>query len=173
MKIITRDELLKNNKPLIIGGPCAVESRAQIRTIAKQLSAMGVKILRCQLWKPRTDKDSFQGVGLKGLKWLKEIKKELGVKIATEIVKEKIFDALVKRKKPRDFYDLYIIMRKGMLSLEQKKKLAEIKDSVIADAKQINFKTELGTFLPVDQQGIIRDFSATLERELNSQLSGV
>ena len=64
-------------------------------------------------------------------------------------------------------------MRKGMLTAEQKKKLAEIKVSVIADAKQINFKTELGTFLPVDQQGIIRDFSATLERELNSQLSGL
>ncbi len=91
----------------------------------------------------------------------------------TEIVEEKIFGALVERKKPRDFYDLYIIMRKGMLSLEHKKKLAGIRDSVIAEAKQINFKTELGTFLPVDQQGIIRDFPATLERELNSQLSGV
>ena len=86
MKIINRDELLKNNKPLIIAGPCAVESRIQIRTIAKELHKMGVKILRCQLWKPRTDKDSFQGVGLKGLTWLKEIKEELGILIATEIV---------------------------------------------------------------------------------------
>lgn len=89
-----------------------------------------------------------------------------------EIVEEKVFDALTKRKKPRDFYDLYIIMRKGMLSLEQKKRLAEIKDDIIAGARQINFKTELGIFLPIDQQGIIRDFSATLGRELNSQLSG-
>lgn len=86
MKIINRDKLLENNKPLIIGGPCAVESRNQIRAIAKELSKMGVKILRCQLWKPRTDKDSFQGVGLKGLKWLKEIKKEFNMLIATEIV---------------------------------------------------------------------------------------
>ena len=91
----------------------------------------------------------------------------------TEIVEEKIFDALVKRKKPRDFYDLYIIMRKGMISLDQKKKLAEIKNNIILDAKQINFKNELGTFLPIDQQGIIRDFSATLERELNGQLSNL
>jgi len=91
----------------------------------------------------------------------------------SELVEEKIFLALRERKKPRDFYDLYIIMRKGMISLEQKKKLAEIKDSIITDAKQINFKTELGTFLPVDQQGIIRDFPATLERELNSQLASI
>lgn len=86
MKILTRDEVLEDNKPLIIAGPCAVESRVQIRTIAKELKEMGVKILRCQLWKPRTDKDSFQGVGLKGLEWLREIKEELGMLIATEIV---------------------------------------------------------------------------------------
>ncbi len=86
MKIITRDEILKNNKPLVIAGPCAIESKVQITTIAKKLSEMGVKILRCQLWKPRTDKDSFQGVGLKGFRWLKEIKEEFNMLIATEIV---------------------------------------------------------------------------------------
>lgn len=89
------------------------------------------------------------------------------------LVDEKIFGALVGRKKPRDFYDLYIIMRQGKLSPEQKKKLAGIKDFIITEARQINFKTELGTFLPIDQQAIIRDFSMTLERELNSQLSGI
>lgn len=85
MKIITRDELIKNNKPLIIAGPCAIESKIQIRIIAKKLHEMGIKILRCQLWKPRTDPESFQGVGLRGLKWIEEIKKELGLLIATEI----------------------------------------------------------------------------------------
>ncbi len=86
-----------------------------------------------------------------------------------ELVEEKIFDALVKRKKPRDFYDLYFIMRKGILSADQKKRLAGIKDKIIADAKIINFRGELGVFLPVDQQVIIRDFPAMLERELNRQ----
>ncbi len=90
-----------------------------------------------------------------------------------DLVEEKIFGALRERKKPRDFYDLYIMMRKGMLSPEQKKKLAKIKDMITSDAQQINFKNELGVFLPVDQQGIIRDFSATIERELNTQLSGL
>ena len=90
-----------------------------------------------------------------------------------ELIDEKIFGALVERKKPRDFYDLYIIMRQGRLSPEQKKKLAAIKDFIVDEAKKINFKNELGAFLPIDQQGIIRDFSATLERELNSQLSGL
>lgn len=90
-----------------------------------------------------------------------------------KIVEEKIFGALIERKKPRDFYDLYIMMRKNMLSPEHKKELAKIKNIIIADSKKINFKNELGTFLPIDQQGIIRDFSATLERELNGQLGGI
>lgn len=90
-----------------------------------------------------------------------------------ELVEEKIFGALMERKKPRDFYDLYFIMRKGMLSAGQKTKLAGIKDEIISNANNIDFRGELGTFLPVDQQAVIRDFTGMLERELNRQLSGL
>ncbi|NCO79680.1 hypothetical protein GW884_00090 [Candidatus Falkowbacteria bacterium] len=90
-----------------------------------------------------------------------------------DLVEEKIFGALLERKKPRDFYDFYFMMRKGMISNEQKKRLAGAKDGILADAKKINFRRELGIFLPMDQHQIIKDFSAILERELNRQLSGV
>jgi len=90
-----------------------------------------------------------------------------------ELVEEKIFGALRERKKPRDFYDLYFIMRRGMLSAGQKTKLAEIKDEIITNAKNIDFRGELGTFLPADQQAVIKDFPGMLERELNRQLSGI
>ena len=88
-----------------------------------------------------------------------------------ELVEEKIFGALRERKKPRDFYDLYFMMRKGMLSSEQKNKLSEIKNEIINSAKQIDFRGELGAFLPVDQQAIIRDFIRALEAEISRQLS--
>ena len=88
-----------------------------------------------------------------------------------ELVDEKVFGALISRNKPRDFYDLYFIMRKGMLSSDQKKRLAGMKDEIILNAKKVNFRGELGAFLPADQQGIIREFSAMLERELNRQLA--
>lgn len=90
-----------------------------------------------------------------------------------ELIEEKIFGALLERKKPRDFYDLYFMMRKGMISNEQKKKLSGVKDDILADAKNINFRGELGTFLPKDQHQIIKDFPAMLERELDRQLSGI
>src|SRR3989344_7975812 len=88
-----------------------------------------------------------------------------------ELVDEKVFGALRQRKKPRDFYDLYFIMRKGMLSADQKKKLAELKSEIIADARNINFKGELSAFLPADQQSIIRDFNRALEAELSRQVA--
>ncbi len=90
-----------------------------------------------------------------------------------ELVEEKIFSALRQRRKPRDFYDLYFIMRKGMLTPDQKKRLSKVKDEVITDAKKIDFRGELGAFLPVSQHDIIRDFPPMLERELNRQLASV
>ncbi len=88
-----------------------------------------------------------------------------------ELVEEKIFGALRERKKPRDFYDLYFIMRKGMLSGDHKNRLKNMKDVILADAKQIDFRGELGAFLPVSQQIIVRDFYRALEAELNRQIT--
>lgn len=87
-----------------------------------------------------------------------------------EIVEEKIFGALKNRKKPRDFYDLYFLMRKNMVTAEQKKKLSKMKKDIVSWMGKIDFKGELGTFLPADQQSIIRDFPRALEAELNRQL---
>lgn len=88
-----------------------------------------------------------------------------------ELVDEKIFGALVERKKPRDYYDLYFMMRRGMLSAEQKRRLGGIADHIIEEARRIDFQGELGTFLPANQQPIIRDFPHALEREMRSQLA--
>ncbi len=87
-----------------------------------------------------------------------------------ELVEEKIFGALLGRKKPRDFYDLYFIMRKNMFTPGQKERLAKEQTNIITEAKRINFQSELGALLPIGQQAVIRDFAAMLEREFNRQL---
>ena len=89
------------------------------------------------------------------------------------LVDEKIFDALLRRGKARDFYDLYFIMRKGVLTAEQKARLNTKKDEIIKSAEKVDFSSELSVFLPQDQQVIIRDFKNNLIKELNRQLSGV
>jgi len=89
-----------------------------------------------------------------------------------ELVEEKVFNALLKRKKPRDFYDLYIIMRKGFLGPEQKKRLANKRNFIESEAEKIDFKSELSKLLPKDQQDIIKDFRQTVINELERQLNG-
>jgi 3-deoxy-7-phosphoheptulonate synthase len=83
--MLSRKRLLKN-KPLIIGGPCSVASREQILRIAKEVKKAGAHAIRAQLWKPRTKPDSFQGVGKKGIPWIKELKEKTGLPVVMEMV---------------------------------------------------------------------------------------
>lgn len=80
-----------------------------------------------------------------------------------QLVGEKI-RALLSRQKPRDFYDLYYILRAGLLALDQKKLLPKV-DKILEKTK-INFESELKLFLPRSHWAIIRDFRKTLEREI-------
>ena len=72
--------------PLIIAGPCSVESEEQILATARALAKTPeVTMLRGGIWKPRTRPDAFEGRGEEGLAWLREAKQETGLPIATEV----------------------------------------------------------------------------------------
>jgi 3-deoxy-7-phosphoheptulonate synthase len=71
-------------EPVMMAGPCAVESEEQALTIAHFLKKCGVKIYRGGAYKPRTSPYSFQGMGVKGLRILDKVKKETGLLIVTE-----------------------------------------------------------------------------------------
>ncbi|WP_432409078.1 bifunctional 3-deoxy-7-phosphoheptulonate synthase/chorismate mutase [Wukongibacter sp. M2B1] len=70
----------------IIAGPCAVESRKQLKAIGSFLKDKGVKLLRGGAYKPRTSPYSFQGLEEEGLKILKEIGEEYNLITVTEIL---------------------------------------------------------------------------------------
>ncbi|HRR28386.1 MAG TPA: 3-deoxy-7-phosphoheptulonate synthase [Victivallales bacterium] len=70
----------------IIAGPCGVESLEQLRKAAQDISACGVKILRGGAYKPRTSPYDFQGLGEEGVEILKQVKKETGMAVVTEVV---------------------------------------------------------------------------------------
>ena len=71
---------------IVMAGPCSVESREQILTSAKQVSAAGAKFLRGGAFKPRSSPYSFQGMGLDGLKLLREVSDETGLLVITEVM---------------------------------------------------------------------------------------
>jgi len=77
-------EEIGGRKVVVMAGPCAVESREQMREVAWAVKEAGVRILRGGAFKPRTSPYSFQGLGEEGLEILAEIKEETGLAIITE-----------------------------------------------------------------------------------------
>lgn len=74
---------------VIIAGPCAVESKEQIFETARSVSIDGAKILRGGAFKPRSSPYSFQGMEEEGLKLLREVSKETGLPVVTEVMDTK------------------------------------------------------------------------------------
>jgi 3-deoxy-7-phosphoheptulonate synthase len=85
-----------DNPKVMIGGPCAVESREQILEIALFLKKIGVSVLRGGVFKPRTSPYDFQGLGIEGLKYLREAGDKVGLPIVTELMDEKHLDIVGK-----------------------------------------------------------------------------
>jgi 3-deoxy-D-arabino-heptulosonate 7-phosphate (DAHP) synthase len=73
------------SRPVIIAGPCGVESEEQIAATAKELSKLNIQLLRGGIWKPRTRPDSFQGIGTEGLRWLKNAGIENNLPVTVEV----------------------------------------------------------------------------------------
>lgn len=73
-------------KPIIIAGPCSIESEEQIIRIAKKLKFLGVDYLRGGAFKPRTNPNSFQGLGDIGIKYLLKAKEITSLPIVTELL---------------------------------------------------------------------------------------
>ena len=82
-------------KPLIIAGPCSAESQEQLLATAKGLEDKAT-IFRAGVWKPRTRPNSFEGVGQKALEWLKVVKQETPLKVATEVANAQHVEACLK-----------------------------------------------------------------------------
>jgi 3-deoxy-7-phosphoheptulonate synthase len=78
------DVRIGTGEPVIMAGPCAVESEAQALAIAQIVKKFGAKIFRGGAFKPRTSPYSFQGMGEKGLKILEKVRQETGLLIVTE-----------------------------------------------------------------------------------------
>ncbi|NJO43911.1 MAG: 3-deoxy-7-phosphoheptulonate synthase [Cyanobacteria bacterium CRU_2_1] len=71
---------------LIVGGPCSVESQAQMEIIASRLATAPVQALRGGVFKPRTSPYDFQGLGLEGLQILASVRDRYGLPVITEVM---------------------------------------------------------------------------------------
>jgi 3-deoxy-7-phosphoheptulonate synthase len=81
---------------VIIAGPCAVESRDQALTIAREVKRYGAVVFRGGAFKPRTSPYSFQGLEEEGLKILAEVREKTGLPVVTEITSVAQADLMMK-----------------------------------------------------------------------------
>ncbi len=77
---------------VIVGGPCGVESREQLFTVARYVAETGVKLLRAGAYKPRTSPYAFQGLGTEALELLKEVRDTFDLGIVTEATEVETFE---------------------------------------------------------------------------------
>jgi 3-deoxy-7-phosphoheptulonate synthase len=80
----------------MVGGPCAIETREQAFTVAKQVKSAGARLFRGGAYKPRTSPYSFQGLGEAGLEIMADVRKEFGLGIITEAIDNESLDLVVE-----------------------------------------------------------------------------
>lgn len=73
-------------EPVLVAGPCSVESYEQVKAVANNHNLQGLRLLRGGAFKPRTSPYDFQGLGIEGLEILKRVAEENGLGVVSEIV---------------------------------------------------------------------------------------
>ncbi len=83
-------------RPVVIGGPCAVESQEQTLGVARAVRRAGADMLRGGAYKPRTSPHDFQGTGLEGLCILQVARGETGLPVVTEAMDPRLVEQVAE-----------------------------------------------------------------------------
>ena len=104
---------------VVMSGPCAVESREQIMTIAGQVRDAGAVILRGGAFKPRTSPYAFQKLGEEDLRYLREAGDAYDMPVTTEVVSPRDVDMML------DYIDMFQIGARNMQNFELLKEVGK------------------------------------------------
>ena len=146
----------KLNHPLVIAGPCSAETEDQVLKIAHDLKNTDVSVFRAGIWKPRTRPGMFEGVGAIGLKWLKKVKKETGLLIATEVANASHVKLALE-------YDIDILWI-GARSTVSPFIVQEIADALNGTDKIVLVKNPVNPDLSLWLGGVERLYSANIKK---------
>jgi 3-deoxy-7-phosphoheptulonate synthase len=83
---LSEDVIVGGKDLLIVGGPCSVESQAQMDEVASRLAIAPIQALRGGVYKPRTSPYDFQGLGVEGLQILAAVRQRYGFPVITEVM---------------------------------------------------------------------------------------
>ncbi len=109
----------------VMAGPCAVESPQQIRETARIVAAQGAQVLRGGAFKPRSSPYSFQGLGVEGLKLLRDAADAAGLRVVTEVMEaSQIEDVL-------EYADILQVGARNMQNFSLLKRLGEVRKPIL------------------------------------------
>lgn len=114
-----------NEKIVIIGGPCSIESKEQIVRIGKEVKDCGADMIRGGAYKPRTSPYSFQGLGYQGLLDMADAREETGLPIVSEVMSADKVDEFVEN------VDLVQIGARNMQNFDLLKAVGHINKPVL------------------------------------------
>lgn len=109
----------------VMAGPCAVESREQLLTVARQVKEAGATILRGGAYKPRTSPYSFQGLEKEGLEFLAEAREVTGLRIVTEVMDTRAVSLVA------EYADILQIGTRNMQNFTLLKEVASVNKPVL------------------------------------------
>lgn len=124
-KIQIKDVTIGGKKIVIMGGPCAIESLETLREIAKKVKESGAQILRGGAFKPRTSPYSFQGLGVEGLKIMKQVCDEVGLLSVTEVIDPRDVELMA------DYVDIMQVGARNMQNFNLLKEIGKSKRPVL------------------------------------------
>ncbi len=110
---------------IVMAGPCSVESREQILQSAKLAAAAGAKFLRGGAYKPRSSPYSFQGMGLEGLKLLREVADQTGLLVITEVMEISQIELMIP------YIDLFQVGARNMQNFNLLRELGRVRTPVL------------------------------------------
>ena len=110
---------------VVMAGPCSVESREQIFTAASQVKAAGAKFLRGGAFKPRSSPYSFQGMGLEGLKLLREVGDSTGLLIISEVMEISQIDLMLP------YIDCFQVGARNMQNFNLLRELGQVRKPIL------------------------------------------
>jgi len=110
---------------LIVGGPCTVESMAQMETVADRLSHIPVQGIRGGAYKPRSSPYSFQGLGLEGLHILSQVGQQYDLPVITEVMAIHQIEAIAAHA------DVLQVGSRNMQNFDLLKALGQVKKPVL------------------------------------------
>ena len=109
----------------VIAGPCAIENREQIFTIAKCVKAAGAGFLRGGAFKPRSSPYAFQGLGIPGLQMMHEAAQEYGLLTVSEVMEISQIEPMLP------YTDLFQVGARNMQNFNLLRELGQVRKPVL------------------------------------------